>query len=42
MLLSSLMVYNSIGPIDETALEGLALIINLSKSLRVKDGEVSE
>ena len=36
MLLSSLMVYNSLGPIDEGALNNISLIINLSKTLRVK------
>ena len=39
MLLSSLLVYNSVGPIDEASLENLALIVNLSKTLRIKDGE---
>ena len=38
MLLSSLMVYNSIGPIDEGALNNISLIVNLSKTLRVRKG----
>ena len=33
MLLSSLMIYNSVGPIDENALNNLSLIVNLSQSL---------
>ena len=33
MLLSSLLIYNSVGPIDESALNSLSLVVNLSKSL---------
>lgn len=32
-LLSSFMIYNSMGTIDEKALQGLGLIVNLSKIL---------
>lgn len=44
MLLSSLMVYNSLGPIDEGALNNISLIINLSKSMRIqsKDADMNE
>ena len=31
LLLCSLLVYNSVGPIDENALNNLSLVINLSK-----------
>ena len=31
MLLASLLLYNSIGSIDENALQNLALVVNLSK-----------
>ena len=33
LLLSSLLIYNSLGAIDETALNSLSLVINLSKKL---------
>lgn len=33
LLLSSMIVYNSVGTIDETALSNLALVINLSKKV---------
>ena len=33
MLLSSVFLYNSVGAIDETALENLSLIINLTKNI---------
>lgn len=36
LLLSSFFVYNSIGTIDENALNSLQLIINLSKELQIK------
>lgn len=39
MLLCSLMIYNSVGPIDETALNNLSLVVNLSQSLQIKRGE---
>ena len=37
LLISSLFIYNSIGTIDETALNNLSLILNLSKSLKLKN-----
>ena len=36
LLLSSYFVYNSMGTIDENALQNLSLIVNLSKQLEVK------
>ncbi len=36
MLLSSFFIYNSMGTIDENALNNLSLIINLSKELQIK------
>ena len=33
MVLSSFMIYNSVGPIDENAINGLQLIINLVKNI---------
>jgi len=36
MLLSSFFIYNSMGTIDESALNNLSLIINLSKELQIK------
>jgi len=36
LLLSSFFIYNSVGTIDETALNNLSLIINLSKQLQIK------
>jgi hypothetical protein len=35
-LLSSLLIYNSVGTIDEAALQNLSLIVNLSKQLQVR------
>ena len=32
VLLSSLLIYNSVGSIDENALNNLSLVVNLSKS----------
>ena len=43
LLISSLFIYNSIGTIDETALSNLSLILNLSKSLKLKNNiEINE
>ena len=39
LLLCSLLLYNSIGSIDENALQNLSLVINLSKQLQVKQGQ---
>lgn len=36
--MSSLLVYNSMGAIDENALNNLSLVVNLSKSLQIKRG----
>jgi len=36
ILLSSLLIYNSVGTIDENALNNLSLVVNLSKSFQVK------
>jgi hypothetical protein len=35
LLLSSLLVYNSVGNIDENVLNNLSLVVNLSKNLQV-------
>ena len=37
ILISSLFIYNSIGTIDENALSNLSFILNLSKSLKLKN-----
>jgi hypothetical protein len=42
MLLSSFFIYNSMGTIDENALNNLSLIINLSKELQVKSTLLEE
>ena len=39
LLLCSLLVFNSVGSIDENALANLSLVINLSKQLQVKQGQ---
>lgn len=36
LLLSSYLIYNSMGPIDEIALQDMALIINLAKEVRLR------
>lgn len=41
LLLSSYFVYNSVGTIDENALQNLSLIVNLSKQLQVKSNQSS-
>jgi hypothetical protein len=38
LLLSSYFIYNNVGNIDETALNGLSLIINMAKDIQVKSG----
>ena len=40
LLISSLFIYNSIGTIDENALSNLSFILNLSKSLKLKEEDV--
>ena len=42
LLLSSMFVYNSVGSIDECALQNLSLIVNLSKQLQVKSSQASD
>lgn len=37
LLLSSLIIYNSVGTIDETALNNLSLVINLSKKVQLRN-----
>lgn len=37
LLLSSLLVYNSVGNIDENVLNNLSLVVNLSKNLQVNN-----
>ena len=41
LLLSSYFIYNSVGSIDESALQNLSLIVNLSKQIQVKSGQAS-
>ena len=38
LLLCSLIIYNSIGSIDENALQNLSLVVNLSKQIQIKKG----
>jgi Guanylate-binding protein, N-terminal domain len=38
LLMSSLLIYNSVGTIDENALNSLSLVINLSKKIQLKSG----
>ena len=38
LLLSSLLIYNSVGTIDENALNSLSLVINLSNKIQLKSG----
>lgn len=42
LLLSSFFIYNSVGNIDEAALNSLSLIINLAKEIQFSDKEKSE
>jgi hypothetical protein len=35
LLLSSFFIYNSVGSIDENAIEGLSLIVNLTKNIQI-------
>ena len=37
LLLSSYFIYNSVGNIDENALNNLSLIINLAKDIQLKN-----
>lgn len=38
ILLSSYFIYNSMGSIDENALQNLSLVINLTKHIQIKSG----
>lgn len=42
MLLSSCFVYNSTGTIDESALENLSLIVDLTKNIQIKSRQVQD
>ena len=42
LLLSSYFIYNSMGTIDENALQNLSLIVNLSKQLQIKKSKAEE
>ena len=42
LLLCSLLLYNSVGSIDENALTNLSLVINLSKELQIRHGEACD
>ena len=42
LLLCSLIVFNSIGAVDENALQNLSLVLNLSKKLQVQSGKQNE
>ena len=42
LLLSSYFVYNSMGTIDENALQNLSLIINLSNQIQVKASKMQD
>lgn len=41
LLLSSLIIYNSVGTIDENALSNLSLVVNLSKKIQLKSKQNS-
>ena len=42
ILLSSFFIYNSVGSIDENALQNLSLVINLTKHIQIKSTGVTE
>ena len=42
ILLSSYFIYNSVGSIDENAVQNLSLVINLTKHIHVKSGAASD
>ena len=42
MLLSSMFIYNSLGSIDENALENLSLVANLTKSIHIRSSNAEE
>ena len=40
--MSSFFLYNSVGSIDENALQQLSLVINLTKHIQIKAGSIKE
>ena len=42
ILLSSFFIYNSVGSIDENALQNLSLVINLTKHIQIKSSGISQ
>eukprot|EP01017_Pseudomicrothorax_dubius_P051387 TRINITY_DN9884_c0_g1_i3.p1 TRINITY_DN9884_c0_g1~~TRINITY_DN9884_c0_g1_i3.p1 ORF type:complete len:1087 (+),score=311.01 TRINITY_DN9884_c0_g1_i3:56-3316(+) len=42
LLLSSMFIYNSVGSIDENAIQNLSLIINLAKEIQIKTNQQNE
>ena len=42
ILLSSYFIYNSVGSIDENALQNLNLVVNLTKHIQVKSSGIQE
>ena len=42
ILLSSFFIYNSVGSIDENALQNLSLVINLTKHIQIKGSGINE
>jgi hypothetical protein len=42
ILLASFFIYNSVGSIDENALQQLSLVINLTKHIQIKAGGIKE
>ena len=42
ILLSSYFIYNSVGSIDENALQNLNLVVNLTKHIQVKSSGLKE
>jgi len=42
ILLSSSFIYNSVGSIDENALQNLSLVINLTKHIQIKSAGIQE
>lgn len=42
ILLSSYFIYNSVGSIDENALQNLSLVINLTKHIQIKNSGLSQ
>mmetsp|Transcript_18913 Transcript_18913/g.3053 ORF Transcript_18913/g.3053 Transcript_18913/m.3053 type:complete len:89 (+) Transcript_18913:130-396(+) len=41
LLLGSFFIYNSVGSIDESALQTLSLVVNLTKQLQVRSNDSS-